>query len=225
MSYKQEGLLVSFEGQDASGKSTLLQRVGDTLREAGHEVKIVPEFSERVIGSYLVDQLTSNKFLRMNDSGASALTETLYIVADLYSQDEFDIKPALAEGRIVLKERHLDSILACQLPKILADYPDRIEAGLPEWLDSLCSSLKEPDLTVFLDVPEIELHNRILTRGEAIDENDIAVLRSRQIIYEQIAAKGLGRWMTVDNQYGADQTVGTIVHEVRKRHLELSLSR
>ncbi|MFZ1812276.1 MAG: dTMP kinase [Candidatus Saccharimonadales bacterium] len=216
MSYNKEGLLLSFEGQDGSGKSTLLELVGATLQENGHKVEIVPEFSERVIGSYLVNQLTENKFLRMNRDGASALTETLYIVADLYSQDEFDIKPALAQGKIVLKERHLDSIFACQIPKILADYPDRREGELTGWLDSLCSSLKEPDLTVFLDVPEIELRNRIVGRGEAISESDITVFKSRQAIYDRIATTGLKRWMRTDNQHSPDRTAEVIIRKVEE---------
>lgn len=216
MSYRQEGLLVSFEGQDGSGKSTLLVQVGETLRDRGHDVEIVPEFSERLIGSYLVNHLSNNKFLRMNNDGASALTETLYIVADLYSQDEFDIQPALTKGKIVLKERHFDSILACQLPKILADYPDRKEDELMRWLMRLCVNLKEPDLTVFLDVPETELHNRIFGRGEAVTDSDITVFRSRQVIYEQIAAKGMKRWMTVDNQPSPGKTTDAIIQEVEK---------
>lgn len=216
MSYNKEGLLLSFEGQDGSGKSTLLELVGSTLQENGHKVEIVPEFSERVIGSYLVNQLTENKFLRMNRDGASALTETLYIVADLYSQDEFDIKPALAQGKIVLKERHLDSIFACQIPKILADYPDRKEGELTEWLNSLCCNLKEPDLTVFLDVPETELRNRIVGRGEALSESDIAVFKSRRAIYDRIAATGIKRWMRTDNQHSPDRTAEVIIRKVEE---------
>lgn len=216
MSYNKEGLLLSFEGQDGSGKSTLLELVGAALEENGYAVEIVPEFSERVIGSYLVNQLTENKFLRMNRDGASALTETLYIVADLYSQDEFDIKPALAQGKVVLKERHLDSIFACQFPKILADYPDRKEGELTEWLNSLCSNLKEPDLTVFLDVPETELRNRIIGRGEALSESDIAVFKSRQAIYDRIAATGIKRWMRADNRHSPDQTAEVIIGKIEK---------
>ena len=73
MSYK-EGLLVSFEGQDGSGKSTLLKLVCDTLTDKGHAVEVVPEFSERIIGSYLVEQLLSNKFLRMNEKRKQSLS-------------------------------------------------------------------------------------------------------------------------------------------------------
>lgn len=213
MSYK-EGLLVSFEGQDGSGKSTLLKLVGDTLTDKGHTVEVVPEFSERIIGSYLVEQLTSNKFLRMNKRGASALTETLYIIADLYSQDEFDIKPALSEGRIVLKERHLDSVLACQLPKILSDYPDKDHDELFEWLNQLCSNLRVPDLTVFLQVPDAELHNRIVNRGEKVNESDVAVFKARQVVYDRIAAGGLKRWLEIDNRRDTGYAVDAIVAEI-----------
>lgn len=216
MSYNKEDLLLSFEGQDGSGKSTLLELVGAALEENGYAVEIVPEFSERVIGSYLVNQLTENKFLRMNRDGTSALTETLYIVADLYSQDEFDIKPALAQGKVVLKERHLDSIFACQFPNILADYPDIKEGELTEWLNSLCSNLKEPDLTVFLDVPETELRNRIIGRGEALSESDIAVFKSRQAIYDRIAATRIKRWMRADNRHSPDQTAEVIIGKIEK---------
>lgn len=118
-----KGLLVTFEGQDGSGKSTLLRLVDAELRQRGLLVVVVPEFSDRVVGKFLQETLEKNKFLRLNTSGPSALTETMYVLSDLYSQDEFEIVPALRAGAVVVKERHVDSILACQIPKITDDYP------------------------------------------------------------------------------------------------------
>jgi len=47
----------------------------------------------------------------------------MYVIADLYYQDEHEIKSKLNEGKIVLKERHVDSLFACEIPKIRDEYP------------------------------------------------------------------------------------------------------
>ena len=97
-----KGLLVTFEGQDGSGKSTLLKLVKARLKQENFAVVVVPEFSSRVLGRFLQEILMQNKFLRLNSTGPSALTETMYILSDLYSQDELEIRPALQQGMVVI---------------------------------------------------------------------------------------------------------------------------
>ncbi len=212
-----KGLLVTFEGQDGSGKSTLLQLVETQLQQKGLPVLVVPEFSSRVVGKFLQETLTRNKFLRLNDSGPSALTETMYLLSDLYSQDEFEIKPALQQGKVIIKERHVDSILACQLPKISDDYAQSDTEQMFQWLHQSCSQLTQPDLTVFLRVSDEELKKRIKARGEQATESDFAVFRKRQAIYDRLAAENQHRWLQVVNNDKPRAAVQAISEEVVRR--------
>ena len=212
-----KGLLVTLEGQDGSGKSTLLDIISTQLEQENLSVLVVPEFSSRVVGRLLQETLTQNKFLRLNDFGVSALTETLYVLADLYSQDEFEIRSALQQGAVVVKERHVDSIFACQLPKIVNDYPMSDEEQVFQWLRHMCSQLTEPDLTVFLSVSDEELGRRIKMRGEQVSADDFTVFRERQVIYDRVATEDQHRWLEVINDGNPQITAQIVLREITQR--------
>ena len=213
-----KGILVTFEGNDASGKSTLMECVYRQLKQSGLWVLTVPEFSSRVVGRFLQEALVQDKFLRLNDlRGPSSLTESLYIISDLYSQDELDIKPALQKGMIVLKERHTDSIVACQIPKIMNDYPNAHQIFW--WIQHVCSQLIEPDLTIFLRVSsDSEVKKRLKAReGVGPTADDFAVFRERQVIYDRLAAENQHRWFEVINDERPQDSVEIISEEIMRR--------
>lgn len=212
-----KGMLVTFEGQDGSGKSTLLKLVNARLIQDGILTLMVPEFSSNVLGEFLKDVLSQNKFLRLNNAGPSAMTETMYVLSDLYSQDELEIRPALQQGFVVVKERHLDSILACQIHKIIDDYPSSDTKQLFQWLSHACAQLTEPDLTLFLRVREKVLRKRIGARGEQATENDFVIFKRRQAIYDCLASKNQHRWFEVPNDNDIDKVVQIIINEVNRR--------
>ena len=99
----KRGYLVSFEGHDASGKTELLHRVNYDLRKRGYETSIVEEFSNSILGNYLRELLTKDKFLRLQNNIPTAFSGAMYVIADLYYQDEHEIKPRLNEGKLYLK--------------------------------------------------------------------------------------------------------------------------
>ena len=210
-------LFVSFEGQDGSGKSTLLRLVTTRLKHAGLSSLIVPEFSSRVVGKFLQKTLIANKFIRLDAPGPSALTETLYLLSDLYSQDEFEITPGLQQGGIVITERHLDSICACQLPKIMDDYPGNDQEQIFQWIHDICARLIVPDLTIFLSVSDDELKKRIQGRGEQVTTSDFAVFRNREKIYRRLAAENQHRWFEVINDSNPQDAVEIIFNEIVRR--------
>jgi len=213
-----KGLLVTFEGQDGSGKSTLLRLVAEELEAKKVPTLVVPEFSSNVVGEFLKSIIRKNKFLRLNEPKPTAFTETLYILADLYSQDELDIRPAIEQGRVVLKERHVDSVLACQIPKIMNDYPLEEEKRLFKWLEQASANLLEPNLTFFLQVKDEMLKDRIEARGELTDKNDFIVFRRRMAIYSRIADKKRKRWVVLNNEGSFSDSVQTIVAKIQNYH-------
>lgn len=214
-----KGLLVIFEGQDGSGKSTLLRLVAEELEVKKISTIVVPEFSSNVVGEFLKSIIKKNKFLRLNELRPTAFTETMYALADLYSQDELDIRPAIEQKKVVLKERHVDSILACQIPKIIDDYPLEKEKRLFEWLEQASVNLLEPNLTFFLQVRDEMLKDRIEARGELTDKNDFIVFRKRMAIYSRIANKKRKRWIILNNEGSFSESVHTIVANIQ-RHLK-----
>lgn len=216
-----KGLLVTFEGQDGSGKSTLLRLVAEELEAKKISTIIVPEFSSNVVGEFLKSIIRKNKFLRLNEPKPTAFTETLYVLADLYSQDEMDIRPAIEQGKVALKERHVDSVLACQIPKIMEDYPLEEEKRLFEWLEQASVNLLEPNLTFFLQVRDEVLKDRIEARGEFTDRNDFIVFRKRMAIYSRLADKKRERWIFLNNEGSFLDSVHAIVAAIQNHHKKI----
>ncbi|MEI7424817.1 MAG: hypothetical protein WCK10_01715 [Candidatus Staskawiczbacteria bacterium] len=214
-----KGLLVNFEGQDGSGKSTLLRLVAERLETEGVLVTVIPEFSSNVVGEFLKGILKKNKFICFNKMGPSSLTETMYVLADLYSQDEIEITPAIKQGKVVLKERHIDSVLACQIPKIIEDYPSFDRKQLFYWFNQMSTYLTDPDLTFFLQVKNEILETRIKERGESVCKNDFIIFGKRQIIYDCLAIEKKKRWISLHNDgdpSGTVQTIITNIHQYRE---------
>ena len=163
-----KGYLVSFEGQDASGKSALLHRVDNQLRKRGYKTKVVEEFSASEMGESLRKKLTQDKFLRFGEPLPTAFAETMRVVADLYYQDELEISPAIAEGKVVLKERHIDTIFACQIPKIRCDYPEANFADLWTWVKELTRNLYRKQARK-LPLSSVEMNCRIHMRSRGFN--------------------------------------------------------
>lgn len=208
------GLLITFEGQDGSGKSTLLHLTAEFLKQRGVLVVVISEFSNNVVGSFLRASLEKNKFLRLDFSEPTAFTETMYVLSDLYSQDESEIRPAIHKGFVVLKERHIDSIFACQIPKILDDYPSSDTEKLFRWISATSSRITVPDLTFLLDVKKEILRQRIEKRGEQVSESDFLVFERRQTIYDRLASENQNRWVTLANNGDPFETLQTIVNHI-----------
>lgn len=141
----------------------------------------------------------------------------MYVLSDLYSQDEFEIVPALRNGAVVVKERHVDSILACQLPKITDDYLQGNAEQIVQWLRQTCNQPTQPDLTVFLNVSDETLQRRIEARGEQATENDFAVFRKRQEIYDRLAVENRSRWFEIVNDDEPQDVVQIVVEEMMRR--------
>jgi dTMP kinase len=135
------GLFVSFEGVDGSGKTTVTNLVADHLRRQGLPVLLTSEPNTAYIKQFL---MTVNE--------RTAWTETFLFLADRAEHVAKVIRPALQRGEIVLCDRFIDSTIAYQgfglgLPvELLMQLNDTVTGGLV------------PNLTILLDTdPEIGL--------------------------------------------------------------------
>jgi len=100
--------LITFEGIDGSGKSTQVRRLDAYLQDEGYDTLVVrepggTELSERV-RSLLLDP----------DLKVEPFTEVLLFSAARAQVSAERIRPALADGRIVLCDRFYDSTTAYQ---------------------------------------------------------------------------------------------------------------
>jgi dTMP kinase len=103
------GLFIAFEGVEGAGKGTQLSRAEEYLRAQGHDVLVTREpggtdTGER-IRQVLLDPTTGKLDPR---------AEALLFAASRAQTVSHVIRPGLAEGKVVISDRYVDSSLAYQ---------------------------------------------------------------------------------------------------------------
>ena len=146
-----DGLFITFEGIDGSGKSTQSQLLYDALNDLGISVIQTREPGGSIGGEIIRSLLVSGDTDRW-----SAETEILLFTAARRDHLEKTIQPALTKNQIVICDRFVDSTRV---------YQGVARADLRQTVDELHSIIikKEPDITFIIDTdPE-----KSLTRGLA----------------------------------------------------------
>lgn len=139
------GLFISFEGGEGSGKSTQIHHLATWFREQGRDVVVTREPG----GSPGAEEIR-NLILTGDPGRWDAVTEALLMFASRRDHVERTIRPALAEGKVVLCDRFADSSVAYQ------GYGHGLGADYIRNLWKLAIGDFKPDLTVIFDLP-IEL--------------------------------------------------------------------
>jgi dTMP kinase len=153
-----QGVFITIEGVEGSGKSTQLLRLSERLRHLGLPVVVSKEPGGTALGRELRRLL-----LERHPSGEiwCPEAELLLFYADRAQHLETLIRPSLAEGKIVLVDRFEDSTRAYQGASGVA------EASLDRLSELVLRGLK-PHLTVMLDMdPEVSLQ-RVEVRNLAL---------------------------------------------------------
>lgn len=203
-----KGMLIAFEGQEGAGKSSLLDAVRRELERQRVPVVAVSEFSGSPYGVRLLKALDHDRFLRPVGDEATSLTRALDIVADLYYLDRQVIAPALADGAVVLKDRHADTVLTTQAAALTANQSVRSESRALTWLSVVLSELRHrPALTVYVDAPlQVRLErirsrtrHRAVTERPAASQDDLAVFAERDRLMRQLIDDDPCRFLVVDN--------------------------
>lgn len=156
-----EGLFITIEGGEGSGKSTLSQKLAEELQKRGYEVVKTREPGGSALSEYLRNLLLNPSPQMKIGSRAELL---LFLAARAQHIEEL-IAPALRESKVVICERFNDSTIAYQ--------GSARHLGMHA-VENLCKAAFEgcsqPDCTLFLDIDPEEGFKRVKAqRGEAID--------------------------------------------------------
>ncbi len=202
-----QGVFITIEGVEGSGKSTQLLHLSERLRRLGLPLVVTKEPGGTALGREIRRLL-----LERHASGEAwcAEAELLLFYADRAQHLETVIRPALAEGKVVLVDRFEDSTRAYQGASGVA------ESSLDRLSDLVLRGLR-PHLTIMLDMDpetslqrvevrnlslgaefsetrfdeaELEFHRRVRNRFLAIARNHpnrVAVIPARDPV-EQVEA-------------------------------------
>jgi len=146
-------MFITFEGIDGVGKSTQLDLLERYLSGRGHTVVRTLEPGGTDLGQEIRHLLLHRK------GDVAPRSEALLYAADRAHHVATLIRPALAEGKVVLSDRYFDSSVAYQGAARELDVAEVRDISL--WaVGNLI-----PDLTVLLDLPANEAMLRRSTTG------------------------------------------------------------
>jgi dTMP kinase len=148
-----QGLFIVIEGIDGTGKSTQSKRLAEWFRSRGREVVLSREPTDGPWGKKLRESATTGRL--------SAEEELECFLNDRREHVEMSIKPALAEGKVVILDRYYFSTMAYQGARGFdpGEIRRRNEAFAPQ-----------PDLLLILDLSVESAHGRIGARGDTANE-------------------------------------------------------
>jgi dTMP kinase len=184
---------ITFEGVEGCGKSTQLKRLAARLG-AGAVLTREP-------GGTLIGDGVRQVLLDPANRAMAPMTELLLYFADRAQNVAEVIRPALAQGRLVLCDRHVESSLAYQ------GYGRGLPLAAIRQLAALATDGLRPDLIVLLEVPVVTGLSRVGRRG-AHDRLESELVEFHQRVSAGFAALRAGepdRWLSLDGTRTPDE--------------------
>lgn len=179
------GLFITFEGPEGAGKSTNLKVFAEALAEHGCTPLITREPGGTPVAERIREVLLSN-----HDEPMDADAELLLMFAARAQHINALIRPALAEGRVVISDRFTDATYAYQGGGRGID-PQRI-AALEDWVQGPL----RPDLVLVFDVP-VELGMARARARSALDRFE----QEQQAFFERVRDTYLQRAASDPQRY------------------------
>jgi dTMP kinase len=202
-------MLIALEGIDGSGKSTVAERLVAALQQEGTKAILTREPGGTAIGEQIRMVLLGEESMSM-----LPVTEMLLFAAARAQLVGEVIKPALAQGLVVVTDRFSDSSLAYQWGA----------RGLAKRDVSLIQELAtgglEPDLKILLDLPvDTALGRRMATVHDVnrLDREQVQFRTRVRDAYHSLVAEDPARWRVVNADRSEDDVWrdvwGTVVSE------------
>jgi dTMP kinase len=201
------GKLITLEGGEGAGKSTVLEAVRAQLTERGVDVLVTREPGGTPAGEAIRTVLLDAKL-----RGLCAETELLLMFASRAQLVREVVAPALAAGRWVLSDRFTDASFAYQGGG--RGQPVARIADLERW----AAAGVMPDLTLLLDLPVADGLRRANGRGAAdrIEMENAEFFERVRAAYRARAVAAPERFRVID----AVQPLDAVLAAVRARIAE-----
>lgn len=197
------GFLISLEGGEGAGKTTVLNALRDCLLEHGCEVVTTREPGGTSAGE-MIRQVLLNPELKLFSE-----TELLLMFAARAQLVRELIQPAMARGAAVISDRFTDASFAYQGGGRGLDM-GRI-AELERW-----AAVIKPDLTFLLDVSVQLGFERARSRGGELDR----IEREREDFFERVRATYQSRAKNEPDRFrviDASQSPEAVVSAVKEK--------
>mgnify|MGYP002652430735 FL=1 len=199
------GLFVVFEGGDAVGKSTQVRRLVSWL--SMHDI---PHMVTRQPGGTRLGAELRRLLLDPAHSELTSRAEALIYAADKAQNVDELIRPALKEGRVVVCDRYVDSMIAYQGAGRVLDLEEVTQVAT--W----ATGGLRPDLTVLLDADPLVAVASLRDR-DRLEAAGLEVHQRARSHFLDLASRDPERYLVLDAREPREtiaQAVVTRVHQL-----------
>ncbi len=199
-------MFVTFEGPEGAGKSTAIRGLSTALEALGHSVLVTREPGAGSLGRKI-------RALLLEEGEVVPEAELLLFLADRANHVETIIRPALAQGMIVLCDRHADSSVVYQ------GYARGVDIEFLKRGNAFATKGLKPDLTLLFDLdPEIGLSR--IEQGRDNNRLDREPLEFHQKVragFLDLASQEPERWVIIDATKAPDALCADALSEINQR--------
>lgn len=209
----QEGLFITLEGGDGSGKTTVMGRVAAYLQNRSMPYRITRE-----PGGVEIAEKIRSIILDPAHTAMDARTEALLYAAARSQHLAEVVEPALKEGLTVLCDRFIDSSLVYQ------GYARGLGMEEVYAINRFAVGARMPDLTFYLDVdPEVGLSRIAANQNREMNRLDMESLDFHQKVregYQQVIHAYPDRIVVLDANRPVHMVEQDIVRTLEERVLK-----
>lgn len=206
----ENGTLISFEGPEGAGKSSILEAILPLLEEKG-----IPYITTREPGGVDIAEKIRQVILDPDHTSMDAKTELLLYIASRRQHLVERVLPALAAGKVVLMDRFIDSSVAYQ------GYGRGLSVEDIEWLNQFATDGLKPDLTLYFDLNVEEGLARIARNQEReVNRLDLEGLELHHKVrqgYLALAEKEPERIVKIDASQSFETVLADVLTILEKR--------
>jgi len=201
-------VFITLEGVEGSGKSTQIRKLAERLPSA--------LITKEPGGTPTADKIRA--ILLDTREKIDPVAELFLFAASRRQHVMEVIRPALAQGRVVLCDRFTDATLAYQ------GFGRRLDLDRLRWLNEWATDTLHPDLTLIFDLPEEVGLTRARSRNSAapvdegrFEQEDLRFHRRVREGYLALAQEDAKRYVVIDASGTPDDVFARTWEVVRPR--------
>ena len=202
----KNGIIISFEGPDGAGKTTVLEQVLPVLQEKGYDI-----ITTREPGGVEIAERVRDVILDVNHVAMDNKTELLLYMAARRQHYVEKVLPALEAGKVVLIDRFIDSSSAYQ------GAGRGLDKDIIRRLNDFATDGRKPDLTLYFDVEsEIGLARIAKNAEREVNRLDLEKLDMHKRVREGYLAltEQEKRIVTIDASRELAEVVSETLHTI-----------
>ena len=195
-----KGFLISLEGPEGAGKTSVLEALIPVLEDRGVEV-----LTTREPGGVLIGEKIREVILDPSHTEMDPKTELLLYIASRRQHLVEKVLPALAAGKLVIMDRFIDSSVAYQ------GFGRGLDIDAIDWLNEFATDGLKPDLTLYFDIEVEEGLARIAANSDRevnrLDMEGLDLHRKVRRGYLSLLEKETDRIEKIDASLPLDQVI------------------